>query len=402
VRCSKPRPNWTSSARPLKTERMSFSAIVVAAGEGLRAGPGEPKAWRLLGGRPIVRWSVEALLAAGAREVVVVVAPDRLAAADDALAELLGWRATAGGRTRAESVRAGLAALQGEPQDPVLIHDAARPFVTAAHVQRLLGALEAADGAVLALPVPDTLKRGEGLIAETVSREGLWRAQTPQAFRRERIEAAYAAWPADAEPTDDASVMEGAGGGVALVAGDPMLMKLTWPEDFSMAEQLAGSQRIVRTGFGLDAHRFGPGDAVTLGGVRIAHDRGLIGHSDADAGLHALTDALLGAIAEGDIGQHFPPSDPQWKGVSSDRFLAHAVELAQAKGGRILSVDLTLICERPKIGPHREAMRARIAQIIGLPLERVSVKATTTEGMGFTGREEGLMAQAVVNVETPL
>jgi 2-C-methyl-D-erythritol 4-phosphate cytidylyltransferase/2-C-methyl-D-erythritol 2,4-cyclodiphosphate synthase len=381
---------------------MSFSAIVVAAGEGLRAGPGEPKAWRLLGGRPIVRWSVEALLAAGAREVVVVVAPDRLAAADDALAELLGWRATAGGRTRAESVRAGLAALQGEPQDPVLIHDAARPFVTAAHVQRLLGALEAADGAVLALPVPDTLKRGEGLIAETVSREGLWRAQTPQAFRRERIEAAYAAWPADAEPTDDASVMEGAGGGVALVAGDPMLMKLTWPEDFSMAEQLAGSQRIVRTGFGLDAHRFGPGDAVTLGGVRIAHDRGLIGHSDADAGLHALTDALLGAIAEGDIGQHFPPSDPQWKGVSSDRFLAHAVELAQAKGGRILSVDLTLICERPKIGPHREAMRARIAQIIGLPLERVSVKATTTEGMGFTGREEGLMAQAVVNVETPL
>jgi len=381
---------------------MSFSAIVVAAGEGLRAGPGEPKAWRLLGGRPIVRWSVEALLAAGAREVVVVVAPDRLAAADDALAELLGWRATAGGRTRAESVRAGLAALQGEPQDPVLIHDAARPFVTAAHVQRLLGALEAADGAVLALPVPDTLKRGEGLIAETVSREGLWRAQTPQAFRRERIEAAYAAWPADAEPTDDASVMEGAGGGVALVAGDPMLMKLTWPEDFSMAEQLAGSQRIVRTGFGLDAHRFGPGDAVTLGGVRIAHDRGLIGHSDADAGLHALTDALLGAIAEGDIGQHFPPSDPQWKGVSSDRFLAHAVELAQAKGGRILSVDLTLVCERPKIGPHREAMRARIAQIMGLPLNRVSVKATTTEGMGFTGREEGLMAQAVVNVETPL
>ena len=381
---------------------MSFSAIVVAAGEGLRAGPGEPKAWRLLGGRPIVRWSVEALLAAGAREVVVVVAPDRLAAADDALAELLGWRATAGGRTRAESVRAGLAALQGEPQDPVLIHDAARPFVTAAHVQRLLGALEAADGAVLALPVPDTLKRGEGLIAETVSREGLWRAQTPQAFRRERIEAAYAAWPADAEPTDDASVMEGAGGGVALVAGDPMLMKLTWPEDFSMAEQLAGSQRIVRTGFGLDAHRFGPGDAVTLGGVRIAHDRGLIGHSDADAGLHALTDALLGAIAEGDIGQHFPPSDPQWKGVSSDRFLAHAVELARAKGGRILSVDLTLVCERPKIGPHREAMRARIAQIMGLPLNRVSVKATTTEGMGFTGREEGLMAQAVVNVETPL
>jgi 2-C-methyl-D-erythritol 4-phosphate cytidylyltransferase/2-C-methyl-D-erythritol 2,4-cyclodiphosphate synthase len=381
---------------------MSFSAIVVAAGEGLRAGPGEPKAWRRLGGRPIVRWSVEALLAAGAREVVVVVAADRLAAADEALAGLAGWRATAGGKVRSESVRAGLGALRAGGEEAVLIHDAARPFVTAAHVARLLGALEAADGAVLALPVPDTLKRGEGLVAETVSREGLWRAQTPQAFHLERLKAAYGAWPADEEPTDDARMMERAGGRVALVPGDPLLMKLTWPEDFSMAELLAGSQRAVRTGFGLDAHRFGPGDAVILGGVRIAHNHGLIGHSDADAGLHALTDALLGAIAEGDIGQHFPPSDPKWKGASSDRFLAHAVELAQAKGGRILNVDLTLVCERPKIGPHRDAMRARIAEIMGLPLERVSVKATTTEGMGFTGREEGLMAQAVVSVETPL
>jgi len=381
---------------------MSFSAIVVAAGEGLRAGPGEPKAWRRLGGRPIVRWSVEALLAAGAREVVVVVAADRLAAADEALAGLARWRVTAGGKVRSESVRAGLGALRAGGEEAVLIHDAARPFVTAAHVARLLGALEAADGAVLALPVPDTLKRGEGLVAETVSREGLWRAQTPQAFHLERLKAAYAGWPADEEPTDDARVMERAGGRVALLPGDPLLMKLTWPEDFSMAELLAGSQRVVRTGFGLDAHRFGPGDAVILGGVRIAHDHGLVGHSDADAGLHALTDALLGAIAEGDIGQHFPPSDPKWKGASSDRFLAHAVELAQAKGGRILNVDLTLVCERPKIGPHRDAMRARIAEIMGLPAERVSVKATTTEGMGFTGREEGLMAQAVVSVEAPL
>jgi len=389
-------------AGSLKTGLMRFSAIVVAAGEGLRAGPGEPKAWRRLGGRPIVRWSVEALLAAGAQEVVVVVAADRLAAADEALAGLAGWRAAAGGKVRSESVRAGLGALRADGQEAVLIHDAARPFVTAAHVARLLGALEAADGAVLALPVPDTLKRGEGLVAETVSREGLWRAQTPQAFHLERLKAAYAAWPAGEEPTDDARVMERAGGRVALVPGDPLLMKLTWPEDFSMAELLAGSQRAVRTGFGLDAHRFGPGDAVILGGVRIAHDHGLVGHSDADAGLHALTDALLGAIAEGDIGQHFPPSDPKWKGASSDLFLAHAVELAQAKGGRILNVDLTLVCERPKIGPHRDAMRARIAEIMGLPLERVSVKATTTEGMGFTGREEGLMAQAVVSVETPL
>jgi 2-C-methyl-D-erythritol 4-phosphate cytidylyltransferase/2-C-methyl-D-erythritol 2,4-cyclodiphosphate synthase len=381
---------------------MSFSGVVVAAGDGLRAGPGEPKAWRLVGGRPLVRWSVEGLLSAGADEVVVVVAAGRLAAVKDALAGLTGWRAVAGGATRALSVQAGLAALACGGDHPVLVHDAARPFVTRAHVERLLAALESADGAVPALPVPDTLKRGDGVIAGTVSREGLWRAQTPQAFRLDRLTAAYRHWPAGETSTDDAGVVERDGGRVAMVPGDPMLMKLTYPEDFAMAEQLAGSRRIVRTGFGIDAHRFGPGDAVILGGVRIPHDRGLVGHSDADAGLHALTDALLGALAEGDIGQHFPPSSPEWKGAASDRFLAHAVALAQAKGGEILHADLTLICERPKIGPHRDAMRTRIAEILGLPIDRVSVKATTTEGMGFTGREEGLMAQAVVSVETPL
>jgi len=381
---------------------MSFSGVVVAAGEGLRAGPGEPKAWRLLGGRPLVRWSVEGLLSAGAHEVIVVVARDRLAAVDEALAGLQGWAAVTGGKTRADSVQAGLAALTCGRNQPVLVHDAARPFVTRAHVDRLLAALELADGAVPALPVPDTLKRGESLVDETVSREGLWRAQTPQAFRFGRLKAAYRRWPANEEPTDDASVMERAGGAVAMAQGDPMLMKLTYPEDFLMAEQLAASRRIVRTGFGIDAHRFGPGAVVWLGGIRIEHDLGLVGHSDADAGLHALTDAVLGAIAEGDIGQHFPPSSPKWKGASSDQFLLHAVKLAQAKGGRILNADLTLVCERPKIGPHRDAMRARIAELLGLPLDRVSVKATTTEGMGFTGREEGLMAQAVVSVETPL
>jgi 2-C-methyl-D-erythritol 4-phosphate cytidylyltransferase/2-C-methyl-D-erythritol 2,4-cyclodiphosphate synthase len=380
---------------------MSFSAVVVAAGEGLRAGPGEPKAWRLLGGRPLVRWSVEGLLSAGAREVVVVVARDRLGALDDALQGLTAWRAVTGGRTRADSVQAGLAALTCGRNQPVLVHDAARPFVSRVHVDRLLAALDLADGAVPALPVPDTLKRGEGLIDGTVSREGLWRAQTPQAFRFGRLKAAYRRWPANEEPTDDASVMERAGGHVALTPGDPMLMKLTYPEDFLMAEQLAASRRIVRTGFGVDAHRFGPGTVVVLGGIRIEHDLGLVGHSDADVGLHALTDAVLGAIAEGDIGQHFPPSSAKWKGASSDQFLLHAVKLAQAKGGRIVNADLTLICERPKIGPHRDAMRARIAELLGLPIDRVSVKATTTEGMGFTGREEGLMAQAVVSVETP-
>ncbi|THD63035.1 bifunctional 2-C-methyl-D-erythritol 4-phosphate cytidylyltransferase/2-C-methyl-D-erythritol 2,4-cyclodiphosphate synthase [Phenylobacterium sp.] len=381
---------------------MSFSAVVVAAGEGLRAGPGEPKAWRMLGGRPVLRWSVEGLLSAGAREVVIVVARDRLGAVDEALAGLTGWRAVTGGKTRADSVQAGLAALTCGKTQPVLVHDAARPFVTRAHVDRLLAALDVADGAVPALPVPDTLKRGEGLVDETVSREGLWRAQTPQAFRFGKLKAAYARWPANEEPTDDARVVERAGGSVAMAPGDPMLMKLTYPEDFLMAEQLAASRRIVRTGFGVDAHRFGPGDVVWLGGIRIQHDLGLIGHSDADVGLHALTDAVLGAVAEGDIGQHFPPSNPKWKGASSDQFLRHAVGLVQAKGGRMISADLTLICERPKIGPHRDAMRARIAELLGLPIDRVSVKATTTEGMGFTGREEGLMAQAVVNVETPV
>jgi len=381
---------------------MAFSVVVVAAGSGLRAGPGEPKAWRMLGSRPLVRWSVEGLLSAGAREVVVVVAHDRLSQVDAALEGLSGWRAVTGGRTRAESVQAGLAALSGGRQEAVLVHDAARPFVTRAHVERLLAALELADGAVPTLPVPDTLKRGDGLVEETVSREGLWRAQTPQAFRFGRLKAAYRRWPASEEPTDDASVMERAGGSVAMVPGDPLLMKLTYPEDFMLAEQLAASRRIVRMGQGVDAHRFGPGQVVWLCGIRIEHDLGLVGHSDADCGLHALTDAVLGAIADGDIGEHFPPTDPRWKGASSDQFLIHAVKRVAAQGGRILNADVTLVCERPKIKPHRDAMRQRIADLLGLPVHRVSVKATTTEGMGFTGREEGLLAQAVVAVETPL
>ncbi|WP_309606272.1 bifunctional 2-C-methyl-D-erythritol 4-phosphate cytidylyltransferase/2-C-methyl-D-erythritol 2,4-cyclodiphosphate synthase [Phenylobacterium sp.] len=381
---------------------MTFSAIVVAAGEGLRAGPGEPKAWRALGGRALVRWSVEGLLDAGAEEIVVVVAADRLSQLGEALVGLRRWRAVPGGNSRAQSVQAGLHALTGPPEYPVLVHDAARPFVTRAHVDRLLAALQAADGAIPALPVPDTLKRGDGVVTATESRDGLMRAQTPQAFWLGRLKDAFANWPAGEDPTDDAGVLERDGGRVAMVRGDPMLLKLTYPEDFAMAERLAGGQRLTRTGFGVDAHRFGPGDAVWLGGVRIPHDRALVGHSDADVGLHALTDAVLGAIAEGDIGQHFPPSDPRWRGASSDRFLTHAVALVAARGGQILSADLTLICERPKIGPHRDALRARIADLLGVGIDRVSVKATTTEGMGFTGREEGIAAQAVVNVETPV
>lgn len=381
---------------------MTFSAVVVAAGAGLRAGPGEPKAWRTLGSRPLVRWSIEALLGAGARQIVVVVASDRCAQAEAALRGLPLCRLVIGGSTRAESVQAGLAALACARDEPVLVHDAARPFLTREHVARLLAALVTADGAVPALPVPDTLKRGEALIEATVSREGLWRAQTPQAFRLGLLTEAYGRWPAGEEPTDDASAVERAGGQVALVPGDPLLMKLTYPEDFLMAEQLAGSRRVVRMGMGVDAHRFGPGEVVWLCGVPIAHDHGLVGHSDADCGLHALTDAILGAIAEADIGEHFPPGDPRWKGASSDQFLVHAARMAGAQGARIINADVTLICERPKIRPHRQAMRRRIAELLELPVERVSVKATTTEGMGFTGREEGLMAQAIVSLEAPL
>jgi 2-C-methyl-D-erythritol 4-phosphate cytidylyltransferase/2-C-methyl-D-erythritol 2,4-cyclodiphosphate synthase len=378
---------------------MDFSAVIVAAGAGLRAGPGEPKAWRRLGGKAVLRWSVEAFIAAGARQIAVVVAPDRMEGAPDALGGLPGWTLVPGGETRTQSVRAGLAALHlGEA---VLIHDAARPFVETAHIMRLVAALADADGALPALPVADTLKRGDGAVSETVPRDGLWRAQTPQAFRRAALDAAFAAWPADEEPTDDAVMVERAGGRVVLAPGDPMLMKLTYPEDFAMAERLAGAQRLVRIGQGVDAHRFGPGDSVWLCGIEVAHSHGMIGHSDADCGLHALTDAVLGAIGEADIGEHFPPSDPQWKGAASDQFLKHAMALVAARGGRVLNADVTLICERPKIGPHRAAMRARIAEIMGLPVDRISVKATTTEGMGFTGRQEGLMAQAVVTVETP-
>jgi 2-C-methyl-D-erythritol 4-phosphate cytidylyltransferase/2-C-methyl-D-erythritol 2,4-cyclodiphosphate synthase len=380
---------------------MSFSVVIVAAGGGTRAGPGLAKQWRVLSGKPVLRWSVAALLAAGARDIVVVVSENGETLAAEALAGLTGWRTARGDATRAGSVRNGLAALDGPPDEPVLVHDAARPFVTTAHVTALLKALDGADGAIPALPVADTLKRQGETGLTTTSRDGLWRAQTPQAFRRNRLLAAYAAWTGD-EPTDDAQVVEADGGRVAIAPGDPLLMKLTYPEDFEMAERLAGAARITRTGQGFDAHRWGPGEAVWLCGVRIDHDQTLIGHSDADAGLHALTDAILGAIGEGDIGDHFPPTDAKWKGAASDLFLKHAAELVAARGGRLINVDVTLICERPKIKPHRQAMRERLAQILDLPLDRVSVKATTTEGMGFTGRGEGLAAQALATVETPV
>lgn len=332
---------------------------------------------------------------------MVLAAEDRLKDAASLFSGTPVVTCVVGGETRAASVLAGLAALDCGPDEIVLVHDGARPFVTTAHVEALLAAVVDADGALPALPVSDTLKLQDERGTSTVARDGLWRAQTPQAFHFARLAAAYAAWPPGEAPTDDAGVVERDGGRVVLTPGDARLMKLTYPEDFDMAERLAGASRITRIGQGLDAHRWGPGDAVWLCGVRIDHDQTLIGHSDADAGLHALTDALLGAIGEGDIGEHFPPSDPQWRGASSDRFLLHAAELVRARGGRIINVDVTLVCERPRIRPHRDAMRARLAELLGLPLDRVGVKATTTEGLGFTGRQEGLLAQAVATVETP-
>lgn len=380
---------------------MQLAAILVAAGAGARMG-GVAKQWRLLAGRPVVRWAAEGLLAGGVERLVVVVPAGRGEEAEAALTGLPHCSTVVGGATRTDSVRAGLAALEAESPDLVLVHDAARPFVALRHVAPLLAALEEADGAAPALVVADTLKRAaNGVVEATVSREGLHRVQTPQAFRFEALTRAYAVWPEGLAATDDAGVIERAGGRIVLTPGDRRLEKLTHREDFDMAETLAGAARVTVVGHGLDAHRFGPGDSIWLCGVEIAHDRGLIGHSDADAGLHALTDALLGAIAAGDIGDHFPPSDPRWRGASSGQFVEHALTLVRGRGGSVINADVTLVAERPRLKPHRQAMRARVAELLELPLERVSVKATTTEGMGFTGREEGLAAEAVVGVQLP-
>jgi 2-C-methyl-D-erythritol 4-phosphate cytidylyltransferase / 2-C-methyl-D-erythritol 2,4-cyclodiphosphate synthase len=382
---------------------MTFSAVVVAAGSGSRAGGA--KQWRLLGGRPVVRWSVEALLRAGAAPVVVCIPRDGEVEARAALDGLTDWISVAGGADRAASVRAGLAALTHQPEDsPVLVHDAARPLLDRGIIDALLATLDTADAAAPVLPVADSLRRSDsGRIGETVAREDLLRIQTPQAARLGALIAALDAWADPTPPTDETEALRRAGLTVAHVPGDARLLKLTHPEDFVMAEALiaAGERRITRVGHGYDVHRWGPGGAVWLCGVEIPHDRTLIGHSDADAGLHALTDAILGALAEGDIGDHFPPSDPRWKGAASDAFLAHARDLAAARGGRIVHCDVTLICERPKVKPHRQAMRERIAAILDLPLHAVSVKATTTEGLGFTGREEGLAAMATATLDLP-
>lgn len=376
---------------------MSTSAIIVAAGTGQRAGGGTPKQFWRLHGQAVLIWSVAAFAEAGADQIVVAITPDQEARAREALA---AWNVqfVHGGATRTASVRAALAATSDA--DVVLVHDAARPGLTAAMVRILVEQVKhGADAVAPALPLSDTLLRsdGAGRVREAIDRADAQAVQTPQAFRGTVLRAAYAA--AGADFTDDLSVVRAHGGAAELVRGDVRLMKLTYPEDLTVIEALMSGDRFTCVGNGVDAHRFGEGDHVTLCGVRIPHHKGLLGHSDADAGWHALVDAILGALGEGDIGAHFPPSDPRWKGADSERFLRHARELAESAGARILHVDVTILCERPKIGPHREAMRARTAEVLGLPIERVSVKATTTERMGFLGREEGLAAQATATLE---
>jgi len=381
----------------------SSIALIVAAGAGTRLGGEVPKQYLPLGGRAVLRHSVETFLRHPAVSGVrAVISPEHRALYDDAVAGLPILPPVSGGASRQDSVRNGLESLAELRPDRVLIHDAARPFLTADIVDRTLAALDDAPGAVVAVPVTDTLKRGnDGRVAGTVDRIALWRAQTPQAFRYADILAAHRQ-AKGAAMTDDAAVAEAAGLPVKLVMGADDNFKITTADDLRRAERLVGGGAPeFRTGMGYDVHRFTAGDSVTICGVRIAHEQSLEGHSDADVGLHALTDAILGTIGAGDLGSHFPPGDPQWRGADSAQFLSHAAGLVAAKGGRIAHVDVTLICERPKIAPHRAAMITRIATILGLEEGRVSVKATTTEGLGFTGRREGIAAQAVATIALP-
>lgn len=370
-----------------------FAAVVVAAGKGLRAGQPVPKQFARWRGKPMVRHSVEAMIKAGARRVLVAIPEGAKNVAEEALTGLARVELVTGGATRQMSVHRALEALATSAPELVLIHDAARPALTRPVIARLLAALASYPGAIPVLPVIDSLAIADGgTMGGSTQREALRRVQTPQAFRFADILTAHRAWLGDATAGDDAQVLRAAGQTVALVEGDEALRKLTFAEDF-MPQPAS-----VRTGMGFDVHRLAAGEELWLGGVLVPHDKGLAGHSDADVALHALVDALLGAVGEGDIGSHFPPSDPQWRGASSGRFVEHAAALVDTAGYRIVNVDLTIICEAPKIGPHRDAMRARVAELLEIDVCGVSVKATTTEGLGLTGRGEGIAAQAVATL----
>jgi 2-C-methyl-D-erythritol 4-phosphate cytidylyltransferase/2-C-methyl-D-erythritol 2,4-cyclodiphosphate synthase len=375
---------------------MRVASILVAAGSGSRFGAEIPKQFLLLGGKPVIRHAAEALAA----QTDLLQPVGDPATIDGSLGSVPHLATVPGGATRQDSVRAGLEALVPFQPDVVLVHDAARPFIPPGTIPALLAALARTPGAIPAAPVADTLKRSDhGLIVETVPREGLYRAQTPQAFRFADILAAHRSGVVGA--TDDASLLEAAGQGVTIVPGSEDNIKLTYPEDLTRLERVMTSALLPRVGTGFDVHVLEAGRPLFLCGVQVPHDKGLAGHSDADVGIHALCDAIYGALAEGDIGRHFPPSQAAWKNADSARFLAHAAERIAERGGRLGNVDVTLICERPKIAPHAEVMRHRLASILGVEVDRISVKATTTERLGFTGRGEGIAAQAAVTVLLP-
>lgn len=384
---------------------MKTVALIIAAGRGTRAGAATPKQYALVRGVPVLALTVGAFIEAPCVDLVaVVIGEDDRTLYDRAVtsADPKLMPPAIGGDTRQRSVLNGLRAVAKYAPDRVLIHDGVRPFVTADIIERAWKALDHAPGAIAAIPLADTLKRadGERHIAETVGRSRLWRAQTPQGFRFADILAAHEAAAAAGrnDLTDDAAVAEWAGLAVTLVDGSEANRKLTTAEDLAMVQSSETGLADVRTGQGFDVHRFAAGDHVWLCGIKIAHTHGLEGHSDADVGLHALTDALLGAIGDGDIGQHFPNTDERWKGAASHVFLADALRRVQARSGRIANVDVTLLCEAPKISPHRDAMRQRIADVLAIEVSRVAVKATTTEGLGFTGRREGIAALATATV----
>jgi 2-C-methyl-D-erythritol 4-phosphate cytidylyltransferase/2-C-methyl-D-erythritol 2,4-cyclodiphosphate synthase len=388
-----------------KSERTAV--VLVAAGRGLRAGAGGPKQYRSIGGQPVIFRAMEPFSRhPDVFAVQPVLNPDDTTMFNQAVAGLRHEPPAHGGATRQASVRAGLEALARQQPDIVLIHDAARPFVSAPLIARAIEAAKRTGAAIPAIPVADTIKLvgGNGDVEETPERARLRIAQTPQAFRFEAILEAHrrAAREGRDDFTDDAALAEWAGLTVATFEGDVANMKLTTPEDFAREEaRLAALLGDIRSGTGYDVHAFGEGDHVMICGVRVPHTKGFLAHSDGDVGLHALVDAILGALADGDIGSHFPPSDPQWKGASSDRFLKYAVDRVAARGGRIANLEVTLICERPKIGPLRDTMRARIAEISGVEISRVAVKATTSERLGFTGREEGIAATASATIRLP-
>ena len=378
---------------------MTVTALIVAAGKGERLGGDLPKQYRSIGGKPVLRWAVEAMASHPSIDRVrVVIGPGQDDLAKDSIGDIPVGALIVGGAERSDSVLNGLQAI-GE--GTVLVHDAARPFCPPAVIDRLLDALEGSDGAVPVLPVSDTLASGGSTLDAPIDRKGLFRVQTPQAFHVEDLIYAYEE-AGRAPATDESTIMLAAGLKVATVEGDPMLEKLTTQADWDRAGAILASRLVPRTGMGFDVHAFAGEGPIMLGGIAVPHSRGLAGHSDADVALHAITDALLGAAGLGDIGEHFPPSDPQWKGAASDLFLRHAAELVRERGGIIDHVDVTIIAEEPKVGPHRSAIRQRIAEIMGVALDQVSVKATTTEGLGFTGRREGMAAQAVASIRLEL